>query len=145
MEGARGVAHHASSAPSGRLSTQRLAWRHLRYDRGSAAGVAAALLLALLPAAVLGVERSSTASELRSLLSRSGGLSVESRAAVDAQGFDAFQGQVSALVDSRMARYLDGAAEEATVGPVPLDPGRSPDHAPLLASASVTVAYVSDL
>jgi hypothetical protein len=107
--------------------------------------VAAALLLALLPAAVLGVERSSTASELRSLLSRSGGLSVESRAAVDAQGFDAFQGRVSALVDSRMARYLDGAAEEATVGPLPLDPGRSPDHAPLLASASVTVAYVSDL
>jgi hypothetical protein len=50
--------------PSGRLSLLQLAWRQLKYERASSAGVAFALLLTLLPAGSLAMESSGDGADL---------------------------------------------------------------------------------
>ncbi|HLB77690.1 MAG TPA: hypothetical protein VJO72_11705, partial [Candidatus Dormibacteraeota bacterium] len=50
--------------PPGRLSLLQLAWRQLKYERASSAGVAFALLLTLLPAGSLAMESSGDGADL---------------------------------------------------------------------------------
>src|SRR5258708_35983146 len=57
----------------GRLSLRSLAWHHLRSERASSAGVALALVLALLPAGLLVVESSGAGSDPRTGLAASAG------------------------------------------------------------------------
>src|SRR5437660_9211453 len=86
------------SAPSSRLSILRVAWAHLGAQWDSSLGAALALLLALLPAGLVLVDRSGARSDLRTVIAASGGVSVQRPGVSDTQTFDTFQRQAQGLV-----------------------------------------------
>lgn len=101
-----------------RLSLLRLAWRHLESEKVSAVALAAALLLALLPAGLAVVEGWAAESELRATVTGSKGFVVEHPGVDGVQAFDSFQSRVQVQVRPRAGAYLDGGSEQATVGPL---------------------------
>jgi hypothetical protein len=133
------------SAPSSRLSILRVAWCHLGAQWDSAVGVALALILALLPAGLILVDRSGARSDLRTVIAAAGGLSVQRAGVNTSQTFDAFQRQAQALVDPRLGQYVDDGSARGAAAPYHLASiGNNPPNGPL-ATAAVTVTYVADL
>jgi hypothetical protein len=133
------------SAPSPRLSILRVAWSHLGSQWDSSAGVALALLLALLPAGLVLVDRSGARSDLHTVIAAAGGLSVQRAGVNSPQGFDAFQRQAQALVAPRVGQYMDDGSARAAAAPYHLASiASNPPTAPA-AAADVTVTYVADL
>lgn len=133
------------SAPSPRLSTLRVAWRHLGAQWDSAVGVALALLLALLPAGLVLVDRSGARSDLRSVIAAAGGVSVQRAGVSTPQTFDAFQRQAQALVAPRLGQYVDGGSARGAATPFHLASiASNPPNGPE-ATANVTLTYVADL
>ena len=142
---ARGVDGQVPSAPAGRMTLLRLAWRHLGRERESSAGVALALLLALLPAVLLFVDSAGARSDLRSLLTGSGGLVVHQTGIQDNEAFEAFQKQAQAQVSPRLGQYLDDGGATATTGPFRIDSINSRPPNPPVDTADAQAVYVSDL
>jgi hypothetical protein len=133
------------SAPSSRLSVLRVAWCHLGAQWDSAVGVALALILALLPAGLVLVDRSGARSDLRTVIAATGGLSVQRPGVNTPQSFDAFQRQAQALVDPDLGQYVDDGSARGAAAPFHLASiGSNPPNGPM-ATADVTVTYVADL
>lgn len=135
----------ASSAPSTRLSLLRVAWRHLTSEWESAEGVALALLLALLPAGLILVDRSGARSDLRTVVAAAGGITVQRSGVADAQAFDAFQRQVYSQVNPRLGQYVDGGSARAVAAPFRLTSIGSRQPSGPAATGDLAVTYVADL
>jgi hypothetical protein len=133
-----------SSSP-GRLSLLGLAWRQLAREQASATGLTIALVLALLPAALLFVESSGTRSDLRTVAAASYGVIVHRADARDRAAFDAFQQQVRRVVDPRLGAYVDGGSESAVAGPFRIDSTSAGPPVPQVAALDMQVSYTSDL
>lgn len=133
------------SAPSPRLSVLRVAWCHLGVQWDSSLGAALALLLALLPAGLVLVDRSGARSDLRTVIAASGGLAVQKAGVADTQAFDAFQRQAQGLVSPRLGQYVDGGSARAVAGPYRVISIGSQGPATPTASGDVAVTYVADL
>jgi hypothetical protein len=133
-----------SSSP-GRLSLLGLAWRQLERERASATGLTIAVVLALLPAALLFVESSGTRSDLRAVATASYGVIVHRADARDRGAFDAFQQQVRQVVDPRLGAYMDAGSESASAGPFRIDSTSAGPPVPEVAAADLQVSYTSDL
>lgn len=133
-----------ASAPL-RPSPLRLAWRHLNYKRGSAASVAVALVLALLPGTPLFIASLSDVPDVQAVVRASDGVTVDRSNVADARSFDAFQRDVQEHVDPHLGRYLGRGSERATAGPFRIVSINGREPAAPVAAAAVTGAYVSDL
>lgn len=133
------------SAPSPRLSILRVAWCQLGSQWDSAAGVALALLLALLPAGLVLVDRSGARSDLGTVLAASGGLSLQRPGVASPQGFDTFQRQSQGLVAPRLGQYMDDGSARGAAAPFQLASIHGNPPAAPLATTPVTVTYVADL
>jgi FtsX-like permease family protein len=129
----------------GRLSLRSLAWHHLRSERASSAGVALALVLALLPAGLLVVESSGAGSDLRTALGASAGLTATLAKVETSQAFDSFQQQARAQVEPTMGQYLDGGSPRLTAGPYRASSINANPPAAPLDGTPFDVAYVADL
>jgi len=134
-----------TSAPSTRLSILRVAWAHLGSQWDSSLGAALALLLALLPAGLVLVDRSGARSDLRTLVAASGGLTLQRAGVADTQTFDAFQRQAQGLVAPRLGMYVDGGSARGAAAPFHLASIASRQPTGPTATANVTVTYVADL
>jgi hypothetical protein len=133
------------SAPSSRLSILRVAWCHLGAQWDSAAGVALALILALLPAGLVLVDRSGARSDLRTVIAAAGGLTVQRAGVNTPPSFDAFQRQAQGLVDPRLGQYVDDGSARGAAAPFHLASiASNPPNGPT-AAAAMTVTYVADL
>lgn len=142
---ARRARGRMAAAPPGRLSVLRLAWRQLESERESSAGVAIALLLALLPAVLLFVDSAGARTDLRALVSGSGGVVVQRTGVADEATFDAFQQQAQARVAPQLGQYVQDGGATATTGPFRIDSINSrPPNQPA-DTAAVEVVYVSNL
>ncbi|HEY4025286.1 MAG TPA: hypothetical protein VGO86_02555 [Candidatus Dormibacteraeota bacterium] len=141
----RAVDRQLPSSPLGQVSVLGLARRQLDHERASATGLAIALVLALLPAALLFVESSGTRSDLRTVAAASYGVIVHRADIRDRATFDAFQQQVRRQVDPRLAPYTDGGNESATAGPFRIDSTSAGPPSPAVAAADVQVSYAADL
>jgi FtsX-like permease family len=133
------------SAPSTRLSTLRVAWCHLGVQWDSSIGAALALLLALLPAGLVLVDRSGARSDLRTVVAASGGLAVQKAGVADTRAFDAFQRQAQGLVSPRLGQYVDGGSARGVAAPYRIISIGSQGPATPAASGDVAVTYVADL
>jgi FtsX-like permease family len=133
------------SAPSTRLSTLRVAWCHLSSQWDSSVGAALALLLALLPAGLVLVDRSGARSDLHTVIAAAGGLSVQRSGAASAQAFDLFQRQAEGQVAPALGMYMDAGSAQGAASPFRLASLASNQPSGPAATADVTVTYVADL
>jgi hypothetical protein len=133
------------SAPPTRLSILRVAWSHLGSQWDSSLGAVVALLLALLPAGLVLVDRSGARSDLRAVIAAAGGVSVQRAGVADPQAFDAFQRQAQGLVAPRLGQYVDGGSARGAAAPLRLASIASRQPSGPYATADVTVTYVADL
>jgi hypothetical protein len=133
------------SAPSSRLSILRVAWCHLGAQWDSAVGVALALILALLPAGLVLVDRSGARSDLRTVIAAAGGVSVQRAGVNTPPSFDAFQRQAQALVDPRLGQYVDDGSARGAAAPYHIASIASNLPNGPMARADVTLTYVADL
>lgn len=142
---ARLAGGRAAAAPPGRLTVLRLAWRQLESERESSAGVAIALLLALLPAVLLFVDSAGARTDLRALVSGSGGVVVQRTGVADDATFDAFQRQAQGQVVPQLGQYVQDEGASGTTGPLRIDSVNSQPPSAPAGGAAVQVVYVSDL
>ncbi len=135
----------APSAPSTQLSLLRVAWRHLASEWVSAVGVALSLLMALLPAGLILVDRSGARSDLRAVVAAAGGVTIQRSGVGDAHAFDAFQRQVQGQAAPRLGQYMDNGSARAVAAPFRLASIGTRQPSGTAATGDLAVNYVADL